>query len=194
MNASYNTRMLLITGLVCINILVLALSGYSLLISHQQYKFRAQTLTQNIASAVDQNLSSSIEKIDISLRAVIDKVEYDAVKSGSKQNIEGFLDRLVPHIPELEAIRVTNQDGLVIYEKGSSKAVNLSDRDYFIYHRDNKDDHLRISKPLWGRITNHYILVFSHRYSHQDGSFAAVVYATVCLAYFNKLLSRFDLG
>jgi signal transduction histidine kinase len=184
----------LITGLVGINILVLALSGYSLLKSHQQYEVRAQTLTQNIAGAVDQNISSSVEKIDIALRAVVDKVEYHAAKPGDKQNIDEFLNRYVPHISEVESIRVTNQDGLVIYENDSSKAVNLSDRDYFIYHRDNINDYLRISKPIWGRVTNHYLLIFSHRYNHKDGSFAGVVYATVSLEYFNKLLARFDLG
>jgi signal transduction histidine kinase len=180
--------------LVGINILVLALSGYSLFKSRQQYEYRVQTLTQDIAGAVDQNLSSSIEKIDIALRAVVDKVEDYEAKPKGKQNIEGFLDRFVTHMPEVEAIRVTNQDGIVIYEKGSSKTVNLSDRDYFIYHRDNNNDQLRISKPLWGRITNHYILVFSHRYNHKDGSFAGDVHATVSLEYFNKLLSQFDLG
>ena len=187
-------RTWLVAGLVGINVLVLAISGYSLFKSHQQYELRAQTLTQNIASAVDQDVSSTIDKIDVALRAVVEKVEHQEVMKGDPRDIKIFLNNYVQHIPEIEAIRVTDQDGLVILENDEGKAANLSDRDYFIYHRNNANDTLKISKPILGRITNHYVLVFSHRYNHPDGRFAGTVHATVALAYLNKLLSRYDLG
>jgi len=48
----------LILGLVSINALVFSLSGYSLHQSQKQYELQAQTMLQNIAGAVDQNVSS----------------------------------------------------------------------------------------------------------------------------------------
>jgi len=136
MKPLHHPRKLLFSSLVGINILVLALSGYSLFKSQQHYESRAQALTQNIASAVDQNVSGTIDKIDVALRAVVDKVEYNEAHRIGKQAINEFLTRYVQHIPEIEAFRVTDQNGLVMQGNGVVKAVSLSDRDYFIYHRD----------------------------------------------------------
>ena len=194
MKPAYHPRKLLILGLASINILVLALSGYSLFKSQQQYELRAQILTQNISSAVDQNVSSTIEKIDVALSSVVELINNQKVKNIDKQAVNELLDRLVKRMPEVEGIRVINRNGLIILGNGVTKVVNVSDRDHFIYHRDNANETLRISKPLWGRIVNHYILVFSRRFNNPGGSFAGVVYATVTLDHFNKLLSRFNLG
>ena len=67
-------RSLLIVGLVCSNLLLLVLSALSLSQSRQQYEQRAVTTTQTVASAVDQSLSASIEKINLALRAVADEL------------------------------------------------------------------------------------------------------------------------
>lgn len=187
-------RSLMILGLVGINFIVIALSGYSLFKSHQQYELRAQLLTQNIANAVDQNVSSTISKIDVALSSVAELITSPKGKIGDKQAVNELLNRLVKRMPEVEGIRVINRDGFIFLGNGVTKAVNVSDRDHFIYHRDNANEILRISKPIWGRIVNHYILVFSHRYNNSDGSFAGVIYATVTLDHFNKILSRFNLG
>jgi len=194
MKSLWRPRNLLILGLVGINFIVIALSGYSLLKSHEQYQLRAQLLTQNIASAVDQNISSMIAKIDVSLSSVAELIKYQKAMNGGNQAANELLSRLVKRIPEVEGIRVTDKDGLIILEDGVIKAVSMSDRDYFINHRDKASESLRISKPVGGSNVNHYILVFSRRYSNPDGSFAGVVYATVTLDYFNKLLARFNLG
>ena len=76
MNTSNPLRTLLMIGLFGGNIVLMALSGYSLRHSWQQHELRAQMLTQNIASALDRTISNSIEKIDLTLRTVIDELEH----------------------------------------------------------------------------------------------------------------------
>ncbi len=189
-------RLLLILGLVGINLLMFTLSGYWLFQSRGKYELRAQTLTQTIAGAVDLNVSKTIEKVRLAMDTMVEKVEAEIGKGLDKPAVNDFLTRYLPRIPEIEGLRVTNRDGLIILgnDINEQDRVSLEDRDYFIHHRDSASNDLYISKPLWGRISNHYIIVFSQRYNRPDGSFAGVVYATIALDHFNEVLSRYRLG
>jgi signal transduction histidine kinase/DNA-binding response OmpR family regulator/HPt (histidine-containing phosphotransfer) domain-containing protein len=188
---------LLIAAMVAANVMVLALSAHSLYQSRQQYQLRAETLTQNIASAVDQNVSDSIEKIDLALRSVADELERQLAGKGiDEAAMTAFLTRQEQRLPEVEAFRVANAEGLVILGKGLNKQARASwaDRDYFIYHRDHADRTLQISKPRVGRVAQKYIVGFAQRYNTPDGRFAGVVSAPIALDHFAKLLTGFDVG
>jgi len=190
-------RALLMTGLVCSNILVFVLSGYSLQLSRQQYEQRAEALTQNIAKALDQSLANSIERIDLTLRTVADELERQLASGGiSEAKMNAFLARQEQRLPEAEAFRVSNAEGLVILGKGLDKrqATSWADREYYIYHRDHSDHALQISKPRMGRLAKQYIVGFAQRYDYPDGRFAGVISAPIAVNQFTALLSRFDIG
>ena len=138
-------RSLLIVGLFCSNLLVFVLSVLSLAQSREQYEQRAVTVTQTVASAVDQTLSASIQKVDLALRTVADELERQlAAKGIDEAAMTAFLAAHERRLPELESIRVANADGLVVLGKGVVKAdgVSWADREYFQYHRDHADQHL----------------------------------------------------
>jgi signal transduction histidine kinase/DNA-binding response OmpR family regulator/HPt (histidine-containing phosphotransfer) domain-containing protein len=188
---------LLITAMVAANVMVLALSAHSLYQSRQQYQLRAEMLTQNVASAVDQNVSNSIEKIDLALRTVADELERQLAGNGiDEAAMTVFLTRQEQRLPEVEAFRVANVEGLVILGKGLNKQARASwtDRDYFIHHRDHADRALQISKPRVGRVAQKYIVGFAQRYNYPDGRFAGVISAPIALDHFAKLLTGFNLG
>ena len=190
-------RFLLIAGLLCSNILVFVLSGYSLQQSRQRYEQRAEALTQNIARALDQNLSNSIEKIDLALRTVADELERQLAEGGiNEAKMASFLARQEQRLPETEAFRVSNAEGLVILGKGLDKRQGTSwaDREYFIYHRDNADRRLQISKPRMGKVAKQYIVGFAQRYNYPDGRFAGVISAPIAIAHFTNILAHFKLG
>ncbi len=87
-------RRLLIFGLVCSNLLVCALCAYALFHDRQQYESRAEMLTQNVASAVDQNVSSSIDRVDLALQTVADELERQLAGKGiDPAAMAGFLAR-----------------------------------------------------------------------------------------------------
>ena len=190
-------RSLLIVGLVCSNLLLLVLSALSLSQSRQQYEQRAVTTTQTVASAVDQSLSASIEKINLALRAVADELEQQLAGKGIEEaGMNAFLARHERRLPEVEALRVANADGLVILGKGLVKAdhVSWADREYYQYHRDHADHVLQVTKPRMGRVAKQYIVGLSQRYNYPDGSFAGVVSAPIALSYFEKTLASYDVG
>lgn len=195
--APQNFRRLLIGGLVCSNILVFFLSGYSLLQSWEQYEARAELLTQNIAGALEQNVAGSIEKLDLAMRTVADELERQLADQGiDEPGMSAFLARHLSRLPEVEAIRVADASGLVILGKGVVKAERTSwaDRDYFVYLRDHPEGGLQISKPRVGRVAKQFIIGFARRYNYPDGRFAGVVSAPIAVEHFSRLLSRFALG
>ena len=195
---SRHLRRLLIAGLVCFNVVVLALSAYSLVQSRQQYQSRAEVLTQNTANALDQNLSGSIEKVELALRTVADELQRQlaAGKGIDEFAMNAFLVRQERRLAEVEAFRVADAEGRVILGKGVSKreVASWADRDYFIYLREHADQAVQISKPRIGRVAKQYIVGFSLRYNYPDGRFAGVVSAPIALDHFNHLLFRYDLG
>lgn len=190
-------RVTVIVGLALANLMVWGLSIDTLYRSRQLYEQRAQTQTQNIASAMDQNISGSIDKIDQALQVVTDELEHQLAGKGIDDTaMATLLARHEKRLPEVEAFRVAQADGLVILGRGVhlSERTSWVDRDYFSFLRDHAEAGLQISKPLIGRVGKQAIINFARRYKHPDGRFAGVVSAPVAVSYFSTILSQLDLG
>ncbi len=190
-------RTALIVGLVCANILVFALSGTFLYESRKHYERLAQTQTRNVSHALAQEISASIEKIDLTLSTVTDELEHQLAGKGvDERAMNAFLLRKAGRLPEIAALRVVNADGLLITgEQGGGPArVQWIEREFFAYHRDHADANLHFTKPFIGRFSKKYVITFTRRYNYPDGRFAGVAIAAVTVDHFTRLLSRFDLG
>ena len=197
MTHNFRLRSLLIAVLVGSNILLFIFSGISLQNSHQQYELRAQTETYNVAKAVDQNLTNSIGRIELALRGVADELERQLGAGGIDESaISAFIARQEQRLPEVEAFRIANADGLVVFGKGLNKQDKTSwaDREYFIHLREHADGAMVISKPVIGRVAKKYIIGFQLRYNMPGGGFAGVISAPIALSHFEQLLSQFNVG
>jgi PAS domain S-box-containing protein len=190
-------RVLLVIGLIVANVIVWVLSAYFLSQSRQQHEQRASTETLNITSALDRSVSSSVERIDLELRTVVDELERQLAHKGiNEKDANVFLDLHQKRLPELEAFRVADAEGNVFLGKGVVKRerVSWADRDYFIYHRDSADGKLHFRKPHFGRVSKQYIVNFSRRYNFPDGRFAGVVSAPVAIDHLYHLLTQYEIG
>lgn len=195
--AQFRQRVLLLAGLVLVNILATVWAVDSLHRSRQQYENNARNLTQNVTSAVDLNITKTIEKVDLALRSVADELERQLAAKGIDERVtNAFLAVQEQRLPEVEAFRISRADGLVIFGKGLVKDERASwaDRVDFIYHREHVGSGLQISKVRMGRVAKQYIIGFSRRYNHPDGSFAGTVSAPIAVDHFTRLLSQFDVG
>ncbi len=190
-------RTLLIAALLGANALVIALCVYSLYQSRQLHQLRAESLVRNVASAVEQSISSSVGKIDLALQAAVDELEQQLLAKGlDPVRTNRFFTRFEQRMPEVEGFRVANAEGAVVIGKGVTPADHFTaeDRDYFLHYKGQDDKTLWITKPIWGRVVKHYIIIFARRYNQPNGDFAGVVFATVSSDHFTQLLSKFDLG
>ncbi|WP_374342493.1 PAS domain S-box protein [Azonexus sp.] len=198
MTPSRRLRVMLVASLVLANIAVIALAIQELHPSFLQYESRARVLTQNTAAAADQNVSSSVDKIDLALRTVADELERQLAATGriDPASMNAFLLRHEQRLPEVEAFRVADADGLVFLGKGVDPAARASwaDREYFSWHRDDPAHGLFVAPPRMGRVARQPIIGFSRRYNHPDGRFAGVVSAPIAITHFNRLLAGYELG
>ena len=198
MSRTRSIQILLLLVLLGVNLLAVVASRHWLNQSRLQYVQRAESHTRNIASAVERNVSSSVSKIDFALEDLVDTVERQLFKGRGLDVLaaRAILANFEQRLPEVEGLRLADETGMVLLRTGvdSGRPVSIADRDYFVALRNTNGHALRITKPVWGRTAQHYIMVFARRYNHPDGSFGGVVFATVSLNYFQQLLARFDLG
>lgn len=190
-------RALLISILIGSNALFLVLSLYAVNESRAQDELRAETTTKNIASALDQNISNSFEKIDLTIHVIVDELENQLSNKGlDDKSMNTFLAKHELRLPAVDYFRVAGADGRVVLnaDQYEMRFNDWSNFDFFFYHRRHADTTLQISKPIWNQFANQNIIFLSRRFNNPDGSFAGVAAALVAIDNFTLLLSQFDLG
>ena len=190
-------RTVLIMALLVVNAMLISLSGYWLMQSHRQYEMHAETMAQNLAGALGQDIGSHLTKVDVALDSLAALVSNDATRfSSSPASVDALLARIVLSMPEVEGIRISDAAGHIVFGNGLQPAdqFSIADRDYFTFHRDHADLGVRLSTPMLGHIKPHYIMVASRRYNTPDGRFAGVIIATIPVGYFDKIVADFSIG
>jgi diguanylate cyclase (GGDEF)-like protein len=91
-------------------------------------------------------------------------------------------------------LRATNAEGATLYGEGVIPGANAVGRDYFIKLRDDPNAGLAMSKPLIGRISNKWAVIFARRMNKPDGSFAGVVFSPINLESLTKIFSQIKVG
>jgi PAS domain S-box-containing protein len=188
-------------GLVLLNLFVVGLLGLWQYQSWRQYRGRAYTATENLATTLQHDILDNIGMIDITLLAL--------GREKSRQEHEGIIDlsvynhyfeQIQQRLPELYAVRITDAAGIIIAASDADKGVmaqtgrNLSDRDYFKIARDDPKSDLIISKPLIGASSHKWTMIFARRLERSDGSFDGIVYGAMILERYVNLFAGVDLG
>jgi len=111
------------------------------------------------------------------------KVDLDELAKAAKLDTD-FLSSLV----------VLNAEGNVAIGGTDGAPVNLSDREFFRFHRDHPGDGLLIGKPLRSRITGRSLFTVSRRIERPAGGFGGVVAAALNPDYFGSYYGSMDIG
>ncbi len=189
-------RWLLVIVLL-VQIVVVAIGTTALLHSRWNYEQRAQIQTANLARAVDQSLTATVDRIDHSLRTVVRAIEEQVVRGKiDDPAIEALVASQEALVPETLGYRVANADGLILVGKGVNKnnPIDVSDREYFVYTRDHDDNTLFVSKPFFGRVSGTWNIIFARRINRPDGQFGGVALISLSLEHLRQHLSRYDVG
>jgi len=190
-------RLLLITGLALSNVLVVFMTVQSLRQTWKQTQIRVEIQTQNVANAIDQNVSASIEKIDLVLQGFVDDAQAQ-LRHGAldEESLRSTMTRHEQRMPEVEYFRVTDRDGFVLVgnQVNKQEKVSAADRDYFKALSEDPDIGLYVSKPLAGKIIKIPMIVFARAFRDPKGHFAGLVYGIISVEHFRHLLSGFQMG
>jgi signal transduction histidine kinase/CheY-like chemotaxis protein len=195
--ASTGFQRWLVLAVFAVNLVIIFIGVQSLSNSRAQTVAQVRNTTANLATLLEANIAESARRIDLALSSIADTLEHQrSDQHFSDANVELLLKRHQERIPEVDAFRVTNAQGQVLWGKGvdRSKPANYADREFFGQHQASPGARMIVSEPLLGRISGLQVIGFSRSWRNPDGSFAGVISAAVPIGHFAGLLSRLELG
>lgn len=187
----------LVAGILLLNLLMFLLLIVSLYDSRKQYEKLAGATVANLSSLLEQDIQNSFFRIDLAIQAVADEANRQ-LHSGAidADDINAFIARQAARLPQMSYLRMTDDQGNLLYGTGirHDKKINVSDRDFFIRHREQPESGLIVSKPLISRTSGKWQLVLTRRITLADGEFGGMVPALIELDKISEKFSNLNIG
>ncbi len=180
-----------------VNLSVIGMIAVMSIQSRQEALNDATRLTENYSRILEVSLVGFIRTVDNTLLTVVDEVNQQKARGGiDDKTLETFLRRQHTRVPEALGLRIVDALGVTRYAVGEvlARNANLSDRPYFIRHRDDPNAGLVISEPFVSWISDQWVITLSRRLNNPDGSFAGEAHMTVATTQLVRMLARLDLG
>jgi diguanylate cyclase (GGDEF)-like protein len=181
-------------------LLALVVVSFAVLCTRTLLAFRAgqwevaRGIGENIASAIEADITRNIEVYDLSLRAVVMNIGLPEVAE-----LTPALQRMVLFDHAATAkyfgpIRVFDRRGNLVVESSSSDTISstYNTEEFFLVHQRQPDAGLFISPPAADR-RGAYEILLSRRISAADGSFDGIVVGSIKLSYFHDLFRRLEI-
>ena len=187
----------LLAATVLVNAVVAAFAGFTLHRSHENYERRAIVATQNLSQVLAQDLAASFSNIDIAVLAAKWEMERQLASGRIDAGaVEAYIARHAARQPLVEAVRVANARGDIVYGRGpgADDKASIAGRDYFARLRSEGADELVVSRPMIGQINQKWSIVLARRILRPGGAFAGVAYAVIPLEHFQQAFARLELG
>jgi len=187
----------LFSGLLLLNLLVIALAAWALYESRLKYEERATSEVQNLALLLDHDIAASIREIDLSLRATIMEIERAiAADRRDDQALNFFIEQQLFQHPDLDGLRVADEQGRMTHGTGvlPGSKLAVADRDYFVRLRDQPYTGLMIGQPALGRISGKWVINLARAIRTPEGLFAGVVVGSIPVARFTSAFATLTLG
>jgi PAS domain S-box-containing protein len=193
--AAFRTRLVL--GVLLLNLLVMFLTGMTVRQSHHQYQERAEITTRNLAQLLENEIATILRDQDIALLTVLDEYRRQH-QSGTidAAALNAFIERTRARLPEINALRITDAQGVLVYGSGVNPAsrTSLADRPHFTRLRDDPQAELLISHPQISRVNQKWVVALARRVTLQDGVFGGMMFTAVALEHFSRSFAALDVG
>lgn len=176
---------------------VLVLGATVMLQARAEAWRQARQLTDNLALALERDIARNIAVYDLSLQGAAEVLATPGVDQLSPALRRAAIFDRAASAEDLGAMLVLDAAGRITASSTTEqiKQTDLTDRDYFVVHRDHPDAGLYVSRPFRSRMRHgEPTVVLSRRLTNSDGSFAGVVLGALNVAYFDHLFSKLDVG
>jgi diguanylate cyclase (GGDEF)-like protein len=179
--------------LVCV-FLVLA-TAWQMKQSANERVAAAKMAVSNIVLAAEQLARDTMLQADNALQDLAERVVHEGAGADQQVRLATLLARQVESIDGIQGLFIFDAQGNWLANSFSHglQAKNNSDREYFIYHRDNTSQAIHIGSIVTSRTTGNSVIPISRRIVAADGTFAGVALATVPVAYFQAFFKRVDI-
>ena len=167
--------------------------------SWQEYKEElslSEAETSNLARALAQHASDSIQSADNIVISLVHSVELAKGDGKPLRELNPFLSQLVAELQIFQALSILDERGnsVASSEAVLSKNINFGEREYFRYHQNKDDREPYIGPAIHSKTTGEFIVTVSRRLNNSKGNFAGVVVATLRLDFFQYFYAEIDIG
>jgi diguanylate cyclase (GGDEF)-like protein len=172
----------LVVGVLGLNLLIFAYSALTMVRAWEESEENAAQWTQNLALALEKELTWIMKASDMLLLSVIDEVyRQQAAGIVDAAALNAHIDPLRTRFPYIDGVRLTDASGIVRYGSDITpdKAIDVSDREHFKALLDQHEDTLVISRPQKSRANGKWVIVFARRMNKPDGSFGGMAFVPI---------------
>ena len=157
---------------------------------------QAERGANNVVTTLQKDITRSISLYDLSLQNALNVLREPELLLVSPSIRRSALFDGAAAAEHLAIMMVVNGDGRPLYSSAPIPIeMNLSDRPFFIQHKQSPDDRLLISSPAQSRLwPGDYLIPLSRRIANPDGSFGGIVVGGIRLGYFRDLFDALQLG
>ncbi|HET6222648.1 MAG TPA: PAS domain-containing protein [Dongiaceae bacterium] len=187
----------------CMVILLIAgLTAYDAWNGYNRSLERASETSENLARALEQHTTQTIEVVDRTLLDIID-VTHAARRPPAFERPQPFdqaftksLQRLILDLPLIRRIAVLDKDGKLIQDSwsGDTRPVDLSHESYFVAPRDYASVGVHVSAPMLDPQLGKWTIALSRRINQANNSFGGVAVAFIDISYFQRFYDSLDIG
>lgn len=181
-------------AIVCLSLVVL--DGWRSWSARSVQLGEMDIATSNLARAMAQQADDTFKEADTALLGIVDRVEFEGTGPAALKRLHDILVMHRQELPQLDGLFVYDENGNWIINSTSAplNRFNNSDREYFIFHRDNSGPGPHIGVPVISRSSGKWVIPVSRRINKPDGSFGGVVLATVDIDFFKTFYDSLQIG
>jgi len=150
--------------------------------------------TANLLEAVTTQAQDTFDVAAAALTGIADRVETNGIEPAAMDKL--LASEMANIRPRVRSLVVVNRDGTNIADSVPLKSgkEHYEDRAYFQYHLNHPGTGFVIGSPVLTQNGNIWIITLSRRVERPDGSFLAIVQATIEIGQFQAYYDTFDIG
>jgi PAS domain S-box-containing protein len=148
----------------------------------------------NMAKTLAEQAEGSLQLVDLLLRETAAWYASERPTPGDAANAR--LAARAAGLPQVREVRIIDEHGIPRFRSRELPGDDapLSDRAYFIAHRDHPHLGVVLSDPLITQVERRAAVIMSRRLEKRDGTFDGIVQAVVDLEEFQRIYQAIDLG
>jgi diguanylate cyclase (GGDEF)-like protein/PAS domain S-box-containing protein len=190
---NFGTLRYIVFGLITLSTLAIGLTIWGL---RSDAIEEADSNTRNIASMLSEQLSRSIQSVDIVLTDVREKLKTESqlTQNSFGQQIYSydtyrFLKEQLGRLSQANFIAIIDKDGwaAATTQQWPTPKTDIADRDYFQHFKNENDTGIYISSLLTSRVTGGQTIFLSKRLNGANDEFLGVILIGLRLSYFESV-------
>jgi len=188
----------LVPGLAVLLVITLFALAFLMLGKSREAAMRdGQRASAYLAQIVEERTERLLQSIDQTLRSTAETWQRTAMlRDASGAALHALLAEKAAQLPNARTLFVLDARGMLLQDSNIRPAapIDLSDRDYFSWHRSHAGNRLYVSKPAPDQRNSGWFVVATRRLEDAQGHFAGIVGVALEPAAFKPLVDKINVG